>query len=166
MEPATVACIGVATVALGGWSATRIAAALRSLPDRLLPAAPSRIVATATLAVVGFMGSPKMPASADPVPPIVRLADSTVEPSNADQSQPVPVATPTHAAPAPSTHVVVRGDSLWRIAAATLLQRTGHQPTKAEIAGFWPDIYQANRSVIGDDPDLILPGQLFTIPAA
>jgi nucleoid-associated protein YgaU len=170
MEPATAACIGVASVALGGWSAARIAALLRSLPDRLFPAAPSRIVAIATLAVVGFISAPKVPASADPVPPIVRLADGRVD-SSADHGSPSPqpLAEPQPAVSAqlaPSTHVVVRGESLWRIARATLLERTGREPTSGDIARFWPHIYEANRAVIGDDPNLILPGQQFTIPAS
>ncbi len=170
MEPATAACIGVATAALGGWSAARIAALVRSLPDRLLPAAPSRIVATATLAVVGFISAPKAPASADPAPPIVRLADGTVESSPDDGSaSPQPLAAPQAAGSArldPSTHVVVRGESLWRLAGAILLERTGREPTSGDIARFWPHIYEANRAVIGDDPNLILPGQQFTIPAS
>lgn len=167
MEPATAACIGVAAVALGGWSAVRIGPLLQSLPDRLLPAAPSRLVATATLAVVGFMGAPKPPASADPVPPIVRLADGTVDPSNEAEHAPRHVVAPAQvtATAAASTHVVVRGDSLWRIAAATLQRRTSQEPTSADIASFWPRIYAANRSVIGSDPNLILPGQQLTIPS-
>ena len=28
----------------------------------------------------------------------------------------------------------------------------------------WPEIYDKNRSVIGDNPDLIKPGQVLTIP--
>ena len=57
-------------------------------------------------------------------------------------------------------HVVVRGDSLWRIAAAQL----GPGASDAEIARAWPAIYQANRAVIGENPSLIVPGQHLTIP--
>jgi hypothetical protein len=47
--------------------------------------------------------------------------------------------------------------------------------TAATIAAFldrlgdgakWPEIYDLNKSVIGNNPALILPGQQLTIPAA
>ena len=57
-------------------------------------------------------------------------------------------------------HVVARGDSLWRITAELL----GPDASNSAIASAWPLIYQANRSVIGNDPGLIQPGQLLTIP--
>ena len=55
-----------------------------------------------------------------------------------------------------SDHVVVRrGDTLWDIAARAL----GPEASVADIAASWPGWYAANRSAIGPDPDLILPGQ-------
>ncbi len=58
-------------------------------------------------------------------------------------------------------HVVVRrGDTLWDIAARHL----GPEATAAQIAQDWPRWYAANRSLIGDDPDLILPGQRLVPP--
>jgi hypothetical protein len=57
-------------------------------------------------------------------------------------------------------HVVVRGDSLWKIAT----QELGPGATDAAIAEAWPAIYEANRDTIGEDPGLILPGQRLTIP--
>jgi nucleoid-associated protein YgaU len=56
--------------------------------------------------------------------------------------------------------VVVRGDTLWDIAA----QELGAEPRNREIAARWPAWYAANRSVIGPDPDLILPGQRLSPP--
>lgn len=56
--------------------------------------------------------------------------------------------------------VVQRGDTLWGIAAS----RLGPGATQAEIAELWPRWYAANRRVIGDDPDLLLPGQVLTAP--
>jgi nucleoid-associated protein YgaU len=29
----------------------------------------------------------------------------------------------------------------------------------------WPLLHEANRDVIGEDPDLLLPGQVLTVPA-
>ncbi|TCC02040.1 LysM peptidoglycan-binding domain-containing protein [Kribbella soli] len=63
--------------------------------------------------------------------------------------------------PAVPVRIVVRkGDSLWNIAAREL----GPGATADAIAARWPDWYAANRHVIGNDPDLILPGQVLRIP--
>lgn len=60
----------------------------------------------------------------------------------------------------PQTVVVRRGDTLWSIAAGAL----GDNPSIAAIARRWPDWYAANRAVIGDDPDLLLPGTVLQAP--
>ncbi|HEY3514835.1 MAG TPA: LysM peptidoglycan-binding domain-containing protein, partial [Kribbella sp.] len=65
--------------------------------------------------------------------------------------------------PAVPVSVVVRaGDSLWSIAAREL----GPSATNEAIAARWHDWYSANRHVIGNDPDLILPGQVLRTPPA
>lgn len=53
----------------------------------------------------------------------------------------------------PKTYTVVRGDCLWNI--AKRFYGNGAQYTK---------IYNANRGVIGGNPNLIYPGQVLTIP--
>lgn len=58
--------------------------------------------------------------------------------------------------------VVLRGDSLWSIAADHL----GAGASDAEVAAAWPAWFAANRQTIGDDPDRLLPGQLLRIPDA
>jgi LysM repeat protein len=74
------------------------------------------------------------------------------------------VAPPRH--PRPAHHVgtrtvVVRaGDSLWSIAQRDLPPAT---PDRAVVSR-WHEIYAANRSRIGRDPDLIEPGQRLLIP--
>lgn len=72
---------------------------------------------------------------------------------------PVQAAAPgTDRAPAPparDTVLVQRGDSLWRI----VEERLGPQARNAEIAAAVSAWYHANAQVIGDDPDLIRPGQ-------
>ncbi|WP_308315947.1 transglycosylase family protein [Streptomyces sp. CC228A] len=50
-------------------------------------------------------------------------------------------------APADGTYTVQPGDNLWAIA------------DTHEVPGGWTALYGANREVVGDDPDLILPGQ-------
>lgn len=66
------------------------------------------------------------------------------------------------AAPAsePAAVVVQRGDTLWSIAAHHL----GAAASDAEIAKAWPAWFAANRDVLGEDPDLILPGQVLRAP--
>ncbi len=150
MEPAAILCAGLAGITLGAWATTRRRVVASALVDRLRLPAPSRLVATATLVTLWLAATPKAPASADPVPPLVRLGGEESEPVVA------PVTAPTH--------VVQPGDTLWRIAAATLAQRTGGPATSGEIARFWPEIYERNRAVIGTDPDLILPGQRLVLP--
>ncbi|MCE7083058.1 transglycosylase family protein [Streptomyces sp. ST2-7A] len=49
-------------------------------------------------------------------------------------------------------HRVVRGDTLYRIAG------------QHSVKGGWQSLYELNRSVIGDNPDLILPGQRLALP--
>jgi nucleoid-associated protein YgaU len=58
--------------------------------------------------------------------------------------------------------VVHRGDTLWDIVARHL----GPDASDAEVATAWPRWYDANRQVIGDDPNLLLPGQILRVPAA
>lgn len=51
------------------------------------------------------------------------------------------------------SYTVREGDTLWAI--AEQFYGDGNE---------WQKIYQANRNVIGDNPDLIQPGQQLTIP--
>ncbi|MFG2628709.1 transglycosylase family protein [Streptomyces sp. NPDC048473] len=48
---------------------------------------------------------------------------------------------------ADGTYTVHPGDNLWAIADAQ------------KVPGGWPALYEANKDVVGSDPDLILPGQ-------
>jgi LysM repeat protein len=56
--------------------------------------------------------------------------------------------------------VVHRGDTLWDIAARHL----GPDANNAQVAAEWPRWHAANRSTIGPDPNLILPGQRLRMP--
>jgi nucleoid-associated protein YgaU len=64
---------------------------------------------------------------------------------------------------APGSHVVVRGDCLWDIA-ANRLRAAGSAPTDAEIAVAVQAWWSVNADVIGPDRDLILPGQVLRPP--
>ncbi|MGW0860547.1 peptidoglycan DD-metalloendopeptidase family protein [Streptomyces sp. NPDC002690] len=65
-----------------------------------------------------------------------------------------PAATPTTVPGKREAYTVARGDSLSAIASAQRLQ------------GGWQRLYTDNRSVIGEDPDLILPGQRLDLAPA
>jgi nucleoid-associated protein YgaU len=58
-------------------------------------------------------------------------------------------------------HVVEVGDTLWDIAAARLAPA---QRSAVNVHRYWRLIYRANRSAIGPDPDLILPGTRLDVP--
>ncbi|MBE0008684.1 MULTISPECIES: LysM peptidoglycan-binding domain-containing protein [unclassified Arthrobacter] len=62
--------------------------------------------------------------------------------------------------PVPAVIEVGPGDSLWTIVARHL----GPFATDVEIAQAWPRWHHENRQVIGDNPDLLLPGQLLRAP--
>lgn len=62
-----------------------------------------------------------------------------------------------------ATHTVEPGDSLWKIARG-VLSSDGSTPSGGAISDLWRSIYELNRDLIGDDPNLILPGQVFQLP--
>lgn len=72
---------------------------------------------------------------------------ASVEPQREATTSPAPAT--------PQTYTVVKGDCLWNIA-----KKFYGNGSKYSI------IYNANKSVIGGNPNLIYPGQVLTIPAA
>jgi nucleoid-associated protein YgaU len=56
--------------------------------------------------------------------------------------------------------VVRPGDTLWAIAEQDL----SAEAPAAVVAARWQQIYHANRTVIGADPDLLLPGTALSLP--
>jgi nucleoid-associated protein YgaU len=73
---------------------------------------------------------------------------------------PLPRPLPRVAADEDATVVVVRGDTLWEIAARHLPAGA----SDAQVAAAWPAWYAANTATIGPDPGRILPGQVLTVP--
>jgi LysM domain-containing protein len=65
-----------------------------------------------------------------------------------------------HPAAPPQTVVVRSGDTLWSIAARGLPPDS----PAVDITARWHSIYAANRSLIGPDPDVIVPGQQLRLP--
>lgn len=89
------------------------------------------------------------------------------------QSAPAPPATPDLAPPPPpapssaSGRWTVRpGDCFWSIAADVLSRAWGRPAADAEIAPYWRRLVEANRAALVDasNPDLVFPGQVFTLP--
>ena len=60
----------------------------------------------------------------------------------------------------PDEVVVRQGDTLWSLAE----RRLGPGATNGEIADEWPHWFTANRSVIGSDPDRLVPGERLRPP--
>jgi uncharacterized protein YidB (DUF937 family) len=130
-----------------------LAAVLPALIDKLTP--DGQVPQRALLADRGkglleslgsiFGGSEK--ASAEPMQAAPKKADfGDVKGGSSSTAKPP-------APPAEETYTVVKGDSLSKIAKRVY----GN-------ANSWRRIYDANRQVIGDNPDLIKPGQKLTIP--
>lgn len=61
---------------------------------------------------------------------------------------------------------VEKGDCFWTIAEHVLTASAGRQPSDAEIVPYWRRLIEANRGALADraNPDLIFPGQVFTVP--
>ncbi|MEV6011385.1 transglycosylase family protein [Streptomyces sp. NPDC051976] len=78
----------------------------------------------------------------------------TSHPSTHPATHPASHPAQAHTAPAAAhNYVVVPGDTLSGIAA------------DHHVTGGWPRLYADNRAVVGDDPDLILPGQRLALTA-
>ncbi len=85
------------------------------------------------------------------------LPERAVAPADA-RAERHPQATPdAPSTAADDTYVVRPGDSLWSIARA-------HPGPGIDVDRRWRAIWAANREVVGDDPDLILPGQALRLP--
>jgi hypothetical protein len=159
-----------------------LGAVARIVVRGLLPAAARRAAAAALGVGVGLgVAAPLVGAAVTLLPPTASAAalpSGTTGPPDwapaADGAVPDWPSVPAPAATAPvpdwspetpaGAHVVVRGDCLWHIAAARLLAQQGRAPTDAETATAVQAWWTTNASVIGPDPDLLLPGQVLLPP--
>ncbi|GAB2903854.1 transglycosylase family protein [Streptomyces mayteni] len=87
--------------------------------------------------------------SPDGAPAAEAAAETETRAEPEAEAEPVAEARPASAPAAEDTgrYEVVRGDTLFGIA------------TTHEVGGGWQSLYELNRSTIGGDPDLIIPGQ-------
>ncbi len=164
MSPAaSLAWIVVAASASWLTATTMVPAMLRLFDGPLRRVQPLSTPMTIVLTAV-FLASlmrPSIARAATP-PPAARIT-AIVGPSASSEIAPSVVVGRPLVARRSTAYTVVRGDSLWKIARSVLESRrvatTGNQ-----ITNLWKAIYEANRDVIGRDPNLILPGQELTIP--
>ena len=170
-----VAACEVIAMACAGWLwllVTLVArdAARGRAPSRA-PAAVRRLVLAACgLSLAGGLLAPAQATGVDPAAPAAELLVGLPLPDRMTTAQwlgravhgtrePRAAARPSPR-PDPDIAVVRPGDSLWRIAARTL-------PPDADAAAIdrrWRRIYDANRALIGPDPDQIRPGQRLLLP--
>ncbi|MBV8950685.1 MAG: LysM peptidoglycan-binding domain-containing protein [Actinobacteria bacterium] len=128
------------------------------------PAPPAAPTTSSTAGVPRPEASPQ--SAPFPAPAPARVPAPAKAPTAATQPQPDPTSprleppAPPLPAPSAAAYVVVRGDCLWTIAARLL----GAGATNAAIDAGWRSIYAVNRTAIGDDPDLIHPGLILTLP--
>lgn len=161
----------VALLTVGERAGGALGAACRRVLPGVAPAVVRRGVALSLgLGVVlGGTGAASAATPGDPVRSQV-TAVATAASGGADLDWPLPgggqpaAPTPaTPAAPSRAATVVVRpGDTLWGLARQHLPAPT----TDAQVAVAWPSWWSANRAVIGDDPDLLRPGQQLDVPPA
>lgn len=76
---------------------------------------------------------------------------------------PPPPSSPGSSAPPARTITVAPGDSLWSL--TDDLVGPGPDSTQ-DVAAAWPLLYDLNRDRIGDDPELIRPGQELIVPTS
>ncbi len=153
-------CSGVAAVTLTLGVLGSVPSVMRRLVAVRIPIPVRPLAVLLTMASLTAVLARPRPAVATVPPPIVRLADETSPPADTV----VTSAYEAEARTSTATYTVEPGDSLWRIAAAVLRSGGAGEPSSADIARFWPAIYDANRTLIGDNPNLIFPGQRFLIP--
>jgi nucleoid-associated protein YgaU len=110
---------------------------------------------TAAVRSIGPVGS------IQPTGPAIRMGPAETRPPSRRLAAPLPPWLGGGPSNPRVGYTVKPGDTLWDIA-ATHLQPT--QRSSARINRSWRQIYRANRSAIGADPDLIHPGTGLDVP--
>jgi hypothetical protein len=95
------------------------------------------------------------------------VAESAPAPPATPDLAPSPASAPSSTPSSASGRWTVRpGDCFWSIAADVLSRAWGRPAADAEIAPYWRRLVEANRAALVDasNPDLVFPGQVFTLP--
>jgi hypothetical protein len=158
-------CAGAGALVLLWLAGTVVVATVDELRARTGPRRPTRstpgvppVVRRVVAVVVGILlGSAGLAANA-----AERGAAVSVPQAGWAVSAPVEAG---WSAPAPlrdqpdEEHVVVRGDTLWSLAA----DRCGPDATPADVLAELQRLHTVNADVIGEDPDLLRPGQILRL---
>lgn len=156
-------CLGVGLVAVPAGPALAAPGAPSASPhpavSSAFPAVPAPVLAPLPLVPDLDRPAARAPAPASAAAPAAppspgSLAAPAAPPAPARPSAPL-------ASPATKPVVVHTGDSLWSIARAEL---PSDGRSDAAVAASWPRWWQANYAQIGDNPNVIQPGQQLTPP--
>ncbi|HEX2272921.1 MAG TPA: hypothetical protein VHG90_03495 [Acidimicrobiales bacterium] len=160
-----------AAVTLAG-AAARLASRrhLVAALDRLtLPPLRRLLAATVSASLTAGVTSPALAAPDHHPAPVVAdtPAPGTTAPTITMRHLPPATETPPlPARRADRTWTVQPGQSFWSIAESVVAEGLGRRPTAQEVVPYWTRLIDANRAVLADrdNPDLIFPGQVFTVP--
>lgn len=174
--------VASADTSLRGWLESPSVPTTVVAPSTRKPSRPSAPVRTTPDAQGSAATAPTsaVPQSPAPAPVVHRRSPAGTSATSprasrtpsATAAPPAPAAPPTQASSVPTAdvsppladdsarYVVVAGDCLWDIAARLI----GPGASNAAIDRSWRAIYAANRAAIGDEPGLIHPGLVLTIP--
>ncbi|MGI9666811.1 MAG: LysM peptidoglycan-binding domain-containing protein [Acidimicrobiia bacterium] len=158
MEPAIAFAVLVATTLALAEVSFLVGSAFRRLALTSFRSPAMRTLVPLACSMVLSLSAVRLPsASAATPPPSVRVVSTVTD----GQIEPQEVVSQTQTNG--GTYTVQRGDSLWRIAKG-YLERSARDADGRSVTAMWKAIYELNRSLIGDDPNLILPGQVLLIP--
>ncbi len=164
MDPASVFVLYLAGVLCAWLARTVVHPALSALSNVGVMLPVGRRFLALAISVILIAGVVR-PGSAEGSvgPPSHRMVQMLEDASFVNTSGIVTVALRPMAIAGLTTHTVEPGDSLWKIARG-LLSSDDSAPAGGAISDLWRSIYELNRDLIGDDPNLILPGQVFQLP--
>lgn len=145
---------------VAGWTMNGSAHAAPAAVPTAVPTGLPTVTRTVVPAdpLLGFTPAPSA-ASADcaPSPDWLPSRPPATAPANRDPL----LMSCSRASGEPATVVVRRGDTLWSI----VTRHLGPDADPGSVAAAIPTWHAINRAIIGDDPDLILVGQVLTVPS-
>lgn len=109
--------------------------------------------------------TPKVTVAPTTAPVTTPGTDTDVDGKQVVRPDETPTETQTDTSSSSTSYTVVSGDNFWKIAKEQVRNSLGREPSNAEVANYWVSLIDANRSTIrSGDPDLIFPGEVFTLP--